>query len=169
MPPIDEARVGKLFAALALEYGGRWAGQWAGGETLRLGKAAWWAQIAGLTDAQIKHALDTMPVGPDAWPPGPRAFRKLALGGELRREGAHVLLLPEPPPTPAQREAARAALAAALQGLGVAGDGGAGAEIGKRRRVRRSAEERRAFVARHRAELEALIGAAGVGAELGEG
>jgi hypothetical protein len=42
-------------------------------------KLEWWAKVHDLTPAQVRLALNTMAVGQDAWPPGPRAFRKLAL------------------------------------------------------------------------------------------
>lgn len=166
--PIDDGRIARLFAALSIEYGPRWNSQFQTEEALRLGKAAWWGQIADLTDEEIRRALDAMDVGPGAWPPGPRAFRKLAVGTAVRRSGAHVLLLPEPPPTPEQREAAKAALAKVLEQMGGA-RGGAAADGGPRRRpVRGSPEQRRAFVERHRAELEAVLGPGGVAQEIGE-
>jgi len=53
-----------------------------------------------------------MAVGQDAWPPGPRAFRKLALAGEEgERTGMHALYLPAPMKAPMDRETVVAGLA----------------------------------------------------------
>ena len=65
-----------------------------------------------LTPEQLRRGLETMSVGQDAFPPGPRAFRKLCLAGEERRTGLHAFYLPEPPKAPMDREAVVAGLAA---------------------------------------------------------
>lgn len=139
-------------------------------EAIRLVKGAWRKQIDDLTDAELLRGLEAMDVGKDAWPPGPRAFRKLCRSGGVRREGAHVLFLPEPPPTEEQREAARVALRESLEQLGVAGSTGpaASGDGPRPRRQRGTPEQRREFVQRHRDVLVSLLGDAAVANELGE-
>jgi hypothetical protein len=100
-----------------------------------------------------------MVVGQDAWPPGPRAFRKLALAGEeaTQRRGMHALYLPSPPAQPVSRERVLADLAGLKGKLPAAPETPAAAPP-------ISLAERRAYIARHRKDLVAA-GLAGYVAE----
>jgi hypothetical protein len=91
-----------------------------------------------------------MAVGQDAWPPGPRAFRKLALADQeaTERHGMHALYLPSPPAHPVSRERVLADLAGLKGKLPAAPEAPAAAPP-------ISLAERRAYIARHRADLEA--------------
>jgi hypothetical protein len=70
--------------------------------------------VHDLSPAQLRRGLETMTVGQDAFPPGPRAFRKLCLAGDgdAVRTGIHALYLPEPPKAPMDRDQVVAGLAA---------------------------------------------------------
>ena len=122
-------------------------------------KVEWWARIHDLTPAQVRLALNTMAVGQDAWPPGPRAFRKLALADDAatQRHGMHALYLPSPPAHPVCRERVLADLAGLKGILPAAPEAPAPAPP-------ISLAERRAYIARHRADLVAA-GLAGYVAE----
>ena len=112
LPPPNESLLAKLFRALLAEFGGRWSSQLATPEATAALKLEWWARVHDLTPEQLRRGLESMSVGQDAFPPGPRAFRKLCLAGEERRTGLHALYLPEPPKAPMDREAVVAGLAA---------------------------------------------------------
>lgn len=107
LPTMNESLMARLFASLAAEFGPRWSSQFATEKAIRETKLAWWGQVHDLTPEEIIRGLDTMQVGQDAWPPGPRAFRRLCRANtEPQRSGAHVLYLGAPKATPAAREAA---------------------------------------------------------------
>ena len=82
MIPATELSVSLLasvFSEFSQEFGAAWDSRVSTLPDMAAAKAAWHAQIGDLTPAQIRKALDTMPVGKGAFPPGPRAFRQLAL------------------------------------------------------------------------------------------
>jgi hypothetical protein len=114
-------------------------------------KLEWWAKVHDLTPDQVRRAFSTMAVGQDAWPPGPRAFRKLALADEkaTERHGMHALYLPSPPAHPVSRERVLADLAGLKGKLPVAPD------VPETAAAPISLAERRAYIARHRADLVA--------------
>lgn len=116
------------------------------------GKLEWWAKVHDLTDSQVRQALDTMTVGQDAWPPGPRAFRKLALAGEgpQERRGLHAWYLPSPPAKPVARERVLSDLAALKAKLPVEGP-----VVPAAPSVTLSLADRRAYIARHREAMAA--------------
>jgi hypothetical protein len=119
-------------------------------------KLEWWAKMHDLTPDQVRRALETMTVGQDAWPPGPRAFRKLALAGDeaTERRGIHALYLPSPPTQPVSRERVLSDLASLKGILPVDAPAVEDAAVKPI-----SQADRRAYIARHR---EALM-AAGLG------
>jgi len=159
LPEVNESFLEKLFRALQAEFGTRWSSQLRTPEAMADLKIEWWAKVHDLTPAQVRLAINTMAVGQDAWPPGPRAFRKLALADQeaTQRHGMHALYLPSPPAHPVSRERALADLAGLKGKLPAAPEAPAPAPpIGL--------AERRAYIARHRADLVAA-GLAGYVAE----
>lgn len=116
------------------------------------GKVEWWAKVHDLSTEQIRRGMETMTVGQDAWPPGPRAFRKLALAGQeaTERRGIHALYLPRPPAQPVSRERVLSDLAALKGKLPVEAPAVAESPAGTI-----SLADRRAYIARHREALEA--------------
>jgi hypothetical protein len=153
LPQLNESLVAKLFRAMMAEFGGRWSSQLATPEATAALKLEWWARVHDLSPAQLRRGLETMTVGQDAFPPGPRAFRKLCLAGDgdAVRTGIHALYLPEPPKAPMDRDQVVAGLAALRASLPrdeppVAEYLPAGAC---------SLAERRRFVARNKAALVA--------------
>lgn len=157
LPPPNESLLAKLFRALLAEFGGRWSSQFQTPEATAALKLEWWARVHDLTPEQLRRGLETMSVGQDAFPPGPRAFRKLCLAGEEaeRRTGIHALYLPEPPKAPMDRAAVVAGLAALRARLPV--DEPPAAEYLPAGAC--SLAERRRFVARNKAALvEAGLG-----------
>jgi len=105
---------------MAAEFGGRWQSQAPTPEALAALKIEWGPKVADLTPEEIRRGLDAMPVGEGAWPPGPRAFRKLCrpvdTSATLACE-AHRLYLPAPARSREEREAARVAAQAQLAEL----------------------------------------------------
>jgi hypothetical protein len=159
LPEANESFLAKLFRAFQAEFGTRWSSQYPTPEAMTALKLEWWAKVHDLTPAQVRLALNTMAVGQDAWPPGPRAFRKLALAEDdaQQRHGMHALYLPSPPAHPVSRERVLADLAGLKDKLPAAPEAPAAAPP-------ISLAERRAYIARHRADLEAA-GLAGYVAE----
>jgi hypothetical protein len=150
LPEASESFLAKLFRALQAEFGTRWSSQLRTPEAMEEIKIEWWAKVHDLTPAQVRLALNSMAVGQDAWPPGPRAFRKLALAGEeaTQRHGMHALYLPSPPAHPVSRERVLADLAGLKDKLPAEPESPVAAPP-------ISLAERRAYIARHRAELMA--------------
>jgi hypothetical protein len=102
-----------LFREFAAEFRGKWAAEMQTQEAIRSTKASWWPQVRDLTRTEILAGLAAMPVGDGAWPPGPRAFRKLCRPDDARPScEAHRLYLPTPPRSRESREAARAQIEA---------------------------------------------------------
>lgn len=113
LPPPNDGLLEKLFRAMKAEFGGRWSSQSATPADMAALKTEWWARIHDLTPAQIRRGMEAMTVGQDAFPPGPRAFRRLCLAGEeMTRRGIHALYLPAPPRAPMDRATVVAGLAA---------------------------------------------------------
>lgn len=155
LPPPNESLLAKLFRALLAEFGGRWSSQFQTPEATAALKLEWWARVHDLSPEQLRRGLESMSVGQDAFPPGPRAFRKLCLAGEERRTGLHALYLPEPSKAPMDRAAVVAGLAALRARLPV--DEPPAAEYLPAGAC--SLAERRRFVARNKAALvEAGLG-----------
>lgn len=151
LPPLNESLLARLFRALMAEFGGRWSSQLATPEATAALKLEWWARVHDLSPWQLRQGLESMDVGQDAFPPGPRAFRKLCLAGDETRTGIHALYLPVPPKAPMDRDQVVAGLAALRAALPrdeppVAEYLPAGAC---------SLAERRRFVARNKAALVA--------------
>lgn len=79
--PIDERSallLEKFFRTMQIEFGTRWTSQFQTRQMMAEGKLEWLAKLSGLSGAEIRAGLDAMDVSPNAWPPGPRAFAKLA-------------------------------------------------------------------------------------------
>jgi hypothetical protein len=159
LPEVNESFLEKLFRALQAEFGTRWSSQLRTPEAMADLKIEWWAKVHDLTPAQVRLAINSMAVGQDAWPPGPRAFRKLALADQeaTQRHGMHALYLPSPPAHPVSRERVLADLAGLKDKLPAAPEAPVAAPP-------ISLAERRAYIARHRADLVAA-GLAGYVAE----
>lgn len=68
----------KLFRAMQIEFGSRWTSQFTSPQIMADAKREWSDKLSSLTGAEIRAGLDAMDVSPNAWPPGPRAFAKLA-------------------------------------------------------------------------------------------
>ena len=119
LPPLNEKLLEKLFRTMKAEFAGRWSSQSATPADMAALKIEWWARIHDLSPTQIRHGMDAMTVGQDAFPPGPRAFRKLCLAGEGGdvRSGSHVLYLPEPQKAPMDRDQVLTGLAALRERL----------------------------------------------------
>ncbi len=152
LPPLNESLLAKLFRALLAEFGGRWSSQFQTPEATAALKLEWWALVRDLSPEQLRRGLETMTVGQDAWPPGPRAFRKLCLAGQeaTERRGIHALYLPRPPAQPVSRERVLSDLAALKGKLPVEAPAVAESPAGTI-----SLADRRAYIARHREALEA--------------
>lgn len=79
--PIDQMSallLEKLFRAMQIEFGSRWTSQFTSPQIMADAKREWSDKLSSLSGAEIRAGLDAMDVGPNAWPPGPRAFAKLA-------------------------------------------------------------------------------------------
>lgn len=63
---------------MQIEFGSRWTSQFTSHQIMADAKREWSDKLSSLTGTEIRAGLDAMEVGPDAWPPGPRAFAKLA-------------------------------------------------------------------------------------------
>lgn len=152
LPPLNESLLAKLFRALLAEFGGRWSSQFQTPEATAAIKLEWWARVRDLSPEQLRRGMETMSVGQDAFPPGPRAFRKLALAGQeaTERRGIHALYLPRPPAQPVSRERVLSDLAALKGKLPVEAPAVAESPAGTI-----SLADRRAYIARHREALEA--------------
>lgn len=153
LPPLNESLVAKLFRAMMAEFGGRWSSQLATPEATAALKLEWWARVHDLSPGQLRQGMESMDVGQDAFPPGPRAFRKLCLAGDgdAVRTGIHALYLPEPPKAPMDRDQVVAGLAALRASL--PRDESPAAEYLPAGAC--SLAERRRFVARNKAALVA--------------
>jgi hypothetical protein len=92
-----------LFRELGNEFKGRWSADMKSAADVRDAKVSWWTHIHDLSKEEIQHALSVMPTGKDAWPPGPREFRKLA---RSNRPAQPATYLPSPPRTRDQHQAA---------------------------------------------------------------
>lgn len=105
--------VEKLFKAMQIEFGSRWSSQFTTTKILADAKTEWGAKIADLTVDEIRHGLDTMDIGQNSWPPGPRAFVSLAKAksADVSRMGAHALYLPKQVKAAVDREKALSDLA----------------------------------------------------------
>ncbi|MBP8197042.1 MAG: hypothetical protein KAX64_00615 [Chromatiaceae bacterium] len=147
----------KLFKAMQVEFGSRWSSQFTTPKILADAKTEWGAKIANLTVDDIRIGLDSMDIGQNAWPPGPRAFVSLATAksAAVNRIGAHALYLPKQVKAAVDREQALSDLAKLRQIL-PPDPVTEVADVGK---AVFSLADRRAFIARQR---EALL-AAGLG------
>ena len=105
--------VEKLFKSMQVEFGSRWTSQFTTPQALADAKTEWGAKIAGLTVDEIRLGLDSMDIGQNAWPPGPRAFVSLAKAksADVSRMGAHALYLPKQVKAAVDREKALSDLA----------------------------------------------------------
>lgn len=95
--PIDQMSVlllEKFFRAMQIEFGSRWTSQFTSAQIMADAKREWSDKLSSLTGAEIRAGLDAMDVGPNAWPPGPRAFAKLAKAVSPKDRAAYYL--PEP-------------------------------------------------------------------------
>ena len=104
--PIDQrsaALLEKFFRTMQIEFGTRWTSQFQTRQMMAEGKLEWLAKLSGLSGDEIRAGLDAMDVGPNAWPPGPRAFAKLAKSVSPKDRASYYL--PEPEATNTSKEA----------------------------------------------------------------
>ena len=104
--PIDQMSallLEKLFRAMQIEFGSRWTSQFTSPQIMADAKREWSDKLSSLTGTEIRAGLDAMDVGPNAWPPGPRAFAKLAKSVSPKDRASYYL--PEPEATNTSKEA----------------------------------------------------------------
>ena len=77
LPPINDEIISLIFDTLTFEFGERFTSIAKTHEELEKMKMAWWNVIYKMNKKAVLQCLDSMEVGQDVNPPGPRAFRNL--------------------------------------------------------------------------------------------